>query len=248
MKSLVYLLYSFFYTNILLFSYFLFILPRIIPLNRTQPHSRIASRFSSLQDVAGLGKLGDKIHVKHGFGRNHLIPKGLALYATPENRELMFVRHNIDVEALATADADADAASKQEALSGPKHPFFDAGANVIQRLNWRFRRQAVNAKSESLAVVNPVTKADILAVIRDAKFHHVSAADIVMHPEAEALDHYGAYQFMVRYQAPDYVGWVPVTAGVFPLLDTAMEVNKSLVKKELEEHQVRLSYILTSKI
>ena len=34
------------------------------------------------EDVANLGSLGDTIDVKSGFGRNHLLPKGIALLAT----------------------------------------------------------------------------------------------------------------------------------------------------------------------
>jgi large subunit ribosomal protein L9 len=34
-------------------------------------------------DVAGVGKKGDLIEVKDGFGRNYLVPKGYAIAATP---------------------------------------------------------------------------------------------------------------------------------------------------------------------
>src|SRR5260370_26315895 len=37
------------------------------------------------EDVAKLGKTGDLVTVKPGYGRNYLIPKGLALVATPGN-------------------------------------------------------------------------------------------------------------------------------------------------------------------
>ena len=38
-----------------------------------------------LEKVQRLGNLGDKVSVKAGFARNYLIPKGIAVAATPEN-------------------------------------------------------------------------------------------------------------------------------------------------------------------
>ncbi len=36
-------------------------------------------------DVENLGKLGDIVSVKAGFGRNYLLPQGMAMMATPGN-------------------------------------------------------------------------------------------------------------------------------------------------------------------
>lgn len=38
-----------------------------------------------LERVPSLGRLGDRVKVKPGFGRNYLIPQGKALSATPSN-------------------------------------------------------------------------------------------------------------------------------------------------------------------
>ena len=38
-----------------------------------------------LEKVANLGGLGEKVSVKSGFGRNFLIPKGKAVFASAEN-------------------------------------------------------------------------------------------------------------------------------------------------------------------
>jgi len=37
------------------------------------------------QDVETLGSTGDIVTVKNGYGRNYLIPRGLAILATPSN-------------------------------------------------------------------------------------------------------------------------------------------------------------------
>lgn len=38
-----------------------------------------------LQKVASLGNIGDRVKVKSGYGRNHLLPSGKATLATPEH-------------------------------------------------------------------------------------------------------------------------------------------------------------------
>jgi large subunit ribosomal protein L9 len=41
------------------------------------------------QDIPNLGYANDKVNVKPGYARNYLIPKGLALLATPANRKIL---------------------------------------------------------------------------------------------------------------------------------------------------------------
>ncbi|HAJ92634.1 MAG TPA: 50S ribosomal protein L9, partial [Gammaproteobacteria bacterium] len=38
-----------------------------------------------LEKIANLGAMGEKVHVKPGFGRNYLIPQGKAAPATAKN-------------------------------------------------------------------------------------------------------------------------------------------------------------------
>ncbi|RZL15405.1 MAG: 50S ribosomal protein L9, partial [Pedobacter sp.] len=40
-----------------------------------------------LQRIKNLGKLGDKVSVKAGYGRNFLIPQGLAVEASASNKK-----------------------------------------------------------------------------------------------------------------------------------------------------------------
>jgi large subunit ribosomal protein L9 len=53
-----------------------------------------------LQSVSHLGKLGDKVRVKPGFGRNFLIPTGRALPATKANL-VFFEAQRAEIEASA---------------------------------------------------------------------------------------------------------------------------------------------------
>jgi large subunit ribosomal protein L9 len=41
-----------------------------------------------LQDVSKLGQKDDLVHVKDGYGRNYLIPKGYAIAATPSAKKM----------------------------------------------------------------------------------------------------------------------------------------------------------------
>lgn len=60
------------------------------------------------QDVDELGLEGDIIHVANGYGRNYLIPKGIALEATPQNKKaLELQRKKIEVRRVkAREEAD----------------------------------------------------------------------------------------------------------------------------------------------
>src|SRR6202050_4633600 len=52
----------------------------------THQHSAPSAMESTpLQKVANLGNIGDRVRVKSGYGRNHLLPAGKATLATPDN-------------------------------------------------------------------------------------------------------------------------------------------------------------------
>jgi len=65
-----------------------------------------------LQRIKNLGKLGDKVSVKAGYGRNFLIPQGKAVAATEANtsafeaRRAELEKQEADILAAATARAE----------------------------------------------------------------------------------------------------------------------------------------------
>lgn len=65
-----------------------------------------------LEKVTNLGKLGDMVNVKSGYGRNFLIPRGKAVSATEANQKKFEARRaeleRQEGEALAAAQARAD--------------------------------------------------------------------------------------------------------------------------------------------
>ena len=42
-----------------------------------------------LENILNLGNIGDKVTVKNGYGRNYLIPQGLAILATPSSKKVL---------------------------------------------------------------------------------------------------------------------------------------------------------------
>ncbi|NOZ52088.1 MAG: 50S ribosomal protein L9 [Gammaproteobacteria bacterium] len=69
-----------------------------------------------LEKVHNLGNLGEAVKVKAGYGRNFLIPKGIAIPATNENVAKLETRRaeleKIAAAKLATAEARKDALMK----------------------------------------------------------------------------------------------------------------------------------------
>lgn len=62
-----------------------------------------------LEKIDNLGALGDKVNVKSGYARNYLIPKGKAVFASPENVKKFEERRaeleKQEAEKLAAAEA-----------------------------------------------------------------------------------------------------------------------------------------------
>ncbi|TBR10683.1 MAG: 50S ribosomal protein L9 [Lysobacter sp.] len=69
-----------------------------------------------LQNVTNLGKLGDKVSVKPGYGRNFLVPQGKAVPATASNLA-DFESRRAEFEAKAKAQVDG-AESRRASLEG----------------------------------------------------------------------------------------------------------------------------------
>lgn len=71
-----------------------------------------------LEKVANLGKLGDKVNVKPGYGRNYLMPQGKAVTATEANLAAFETRRAELEKAAAAVHAAAQArADKLEGIS-----------------------------------------------------------------------------------------------------------------------------------
>jgi large subunit ribosomal protein L9 len=70
------------------------------------------------EDIPSLGHRNDIVTVKDGYGRNYLIPKGLAIQATPLNRKIHEETQKQRAHKEAKIKEEAEAlASKLEGLS-----------------------------------------------------------------------------------------------------------------------------------
>ena len=85
-----------------------------------------------LDNVENLGKIGDLVKVKPGYGRNYLLPQGKAALATPENiKEIEARRAELEkaaAEELAAANARAGTIEGMEVVikanAGPEGKLF----------------------------------------------------------------------------------------------------------------------------
>jgi large subunit ribosomal protein L9 len=68
------------------------------------------------EDVLNLGKSGEVVSVKDGFGRNYLLPQGLAVLATERN--VHQIEHHKKIIAVRTAKLQKDAQAIADRLSG----------------------------------------------------------------------------------------------------------------------------------
>lgn len=95
------------------------------------------------EDVAHLGKQGDVVEVKPGYGRNYLVPRGMATVPTPHNLRLL-ERYKIRVrQAREARIADLKALAEQiakmegitiEANANPEgHLYGSVGAPEISK-------------------------------------------------------------------------------------------------------------------
>ncbi|MCC7120049.1 MAG: 50S ribosomal protein L9 [Gammaproteobacteria bacterium] len=69
-----------------------------------------------LEKIQNLGKLGEKVRVKPGYGRNYLIPRKKAVPATPDNIA-KFEAQRADLERVQQAALD-EASTRAAALNG----------------------------------------------------------------------------------------------------------------------------------
>jgi large subunit ribosomal protein L9 len=70
------------------------------------------------EDVPNLGRSGELVAVKPGYGRNYLIPQGLALMATPKNvAQMEHQRKQIEASAAKTRKDAESVAGRLQGVS-----------------------------------------------------------------------------------------------------------------------------------
>ena len=66
-----------------------------------------------LEDVPSLGKVGDLVKVSDGYGRNYLIPKKKAIFATEKNLKAMEHQKTLVQQRLGKVKKDAERLAQQ---------------------------------------------------------------------------------------------------------------------------------------
>jgi large subunit ribosomal protein L9 len=66
-----------------------------------------------MQDVINLGAVGDVVNVADGYGRNYLLPRGLAVAATAKNKRQLEHQQRIREHRIARAQKDAQGIAAQ---------------------------------------------------------------------------------------------------------------------------------------
>ena len=131
-----------------------------------------------LQNVVNLGKLGDKVNVKPGYGRNFLVPQGKAVPATAANLA-EFEAKRAEYEAKAKAIHD-DAEARKAKLEG---------ATVTIRANAATEGKLYGSVTtrdiaEALTKVGyQVAKSEV--IMGEGAIRHIGEYDVVVHLHAD---------------------------------------------------------------
>jgi len=117
-----------------------------------------------IQDVANVGYKDDIVTVKNGYGRNYLIPQGLAILATPTNKKVIaenkkqksYKEDKIRSEATTIAKTLETLTLKIGAKAGTSGKIFGS-VNAIQianalkeQFNFDFDRKQIEVDGESI--------------------------------------------------------------------------------------------------
>ena len=115
------------------------------------------------ENIEHLGFKDEVVNVKNGFGRNYLIPKGLANLATPsaikvleENlRQSAVKNEKIKAEAQKTADALLELTIKVTAKAGAKGKIFGSVntiqlADAVEKAGHKIDRKYIKIKGEAI--------------------------------------------------------------------------------------------------
>lgn len=138
-----------------------------------------------LESVAKLGKVGEEVRVKPGFGRNFLIPQGKALRATNENRQV-FETKRAEIE-------KANEAKKSEA------------AKIAKKIDDKFIT-VIRQAGEDGHLYGSVTSRDIAAAVTELAGVEINHKQVVINKPIKTV---GVY-----VQAVDLHADVPAAVNV----------------------------------
>ena len=101
-----------------------------------------------LDNVENLGRIGDLVKVKPGFGRNYLLPQGKAALATPEN-----------IKAIEARRAELEKAAAEELAVAQKRADVINGMELVINAN-------AGSEDKLFGSVGPIDIADAFAAVQ----------------------------------------------------------------------------------
>ena len=134
-----------------------------------------------LDNVENLGRIGDLVKVKPGYGRNYLLPQGKAALATPEN-----------MKAIEARRAELEKAAAEELATARTRAGTIDGMELVVPAN-------AGSEGKLFGSVGPVDIAEAFAAVQvevqrseirmpDGPIHEVGefAVGVHLHPEVNA--------------------------------------------------------------
>lgn len=122
------------------------------------------------QDIKNLGYKDDVVKVRDGYGRNYLIPKGLAIIANDTNKKVLAEtvkqrahrEEKIRTNAEATANALKDVTVKVGAKVGEKGKIFGSVtpiqlADALKKLGYEVDRRNISLNEDAIKSVGTYT-------------------------------------------------------------------------------------------
>ena len=134
-----------------------------------------------VKPVRKLGKVGETVNIANGYGRNYLIPQGLAIRATDDNLEkFAILQKELEVK---NAESKKEAEKAAKAIDG-KHLDFITQSAADGRLFGSVSLKALAVKVSEIAKV----KLNYSNILLDSpiKFNGVYNVQVALHPEVVA--------------------------------------------------------------
>lgn len=133
-----------------------------------------------LEKVRNLGNLGDKVHVKSGYGRNYLIPQNKAVFATAKSIEI-FEARRADLEKK--AQQSLAAAEQRAAKLNDTTLVIGAMASDEGKL---YGSVGVNEIKDALIAKDiEISKREI--VMPDGAFHSIGNFTVEIHVHSDVI-------------------------------------------------------------
>ncbi len=122
------------------------------------------------KDLKGLGYKNDIVKVKNGYGRNFLIPQGIAVLATDSNKKMQaeeikqssFKEQKLRTEATAIAEKLADVSVKVGAKAGESGKIFGSVTNIqladaLKKAGYEVDRKNIEMNEEAIKSLGTYT-------------------------------------------------------------------------------------------